>query len=98
MMDWFPSRARWRLRQNDGYARIFANALRVETLSKRCKDCKMPTKPAPAKVLEERMRTIGHFIGGREIKGTSGRFADVFEPMTGDVQARGALASKAELP
>jgi len=40
---------------------------------------------------------IGHFIGGREVKGTSGRFADVFEPMTGDVQAQVALASKAEL-
>src|SRR5258708_37887440 len=50
-----------------------------------------------AKVLEERMRTIGHFIGGREVKGTSGRFADVFAPMTGDVQAHVALASKAEL-
>src|SRR5882724_2556299 len=47
--------------------------------------------------LEEDMRTIGHFIGGREVKGTSGRFADVFEPMTGDVQAQVALASKAEL-
>ena len=43
------------------------------------------------------MRAIGHFIGGREVKGTSGRFADVFEPMTGDVQAQVALASKAEL-
>ena len=43
------------------------------------------------------MRTIGHFIGGREVKGTSGRFADVFEPMTGSVQAQVALASKAEL-
>ncbi len=43
------------------------------------------------------MRTIGHFIGGREVKGTSGRFADVFEPMTGDVQAQVALATKAEL-
>ena len=43
------------------------------------------------------MRSIGHFIGGREVKGTSGRFADVFQPMTGDVQAHVALASKAEL-
>src|SRR5260221_11100836 len=43
------------------------------------------------------MRTIGHFIGGREVKGTCGRFADVFEPMTGDVQAQVALACKAEL-
>ncbi|MFH0297776.1 aldehyde dehydrogenase family protein [Bradyrhizobium sp. 31Argb] len=29
------------------------------------------------------MRSIGHFIGGKEVKGTSGRTADVFEPMTG---------------
>jgi len=43
------------------------------------------------------MRTIGHFIGGREVKGTSGRTGDVFEPMTGDVQAQVALASKAEV-
>ena len=43
------------------------------------------------------MRSIGHFIGGKEVKGTSGRTADVFEPMTGDVQAKVALASKVEV-
>src|SRR6516164_2117167 len=43
------------------------------------------------------MRAIGHFIGGKEVKGSSGRTADVFEPMTGDVQAKVALASKAEV-
>src|ERR671936_1388445 len=43
------------------------------------------------------MRSIGHFIGGKEVKGTSGRSADVFEPMTGEVQAKVALASRAEL-
>src|SRR5438046_2371042 len=43
------------------------------------------------------MRSIGHFIGGKEVKGTSGRTADVFEPMTGDVQAKVALASRAEV-
>src|SRR5690348_17025822 len=43
------------------------------------------------------MRSIGHFIGGKEVKGTSGRFADVYQPMTGEVQARVALASKAEM-
>src|SRR6185437_14057802 len=83
--------------ENAGHVRIFANALRVETLSKRCKDCKMPAKSALAKIWEERMRAIGHFIGGREVKGASGRFADVFEPMTGEVQAKVALASKAEM-
>lgn len=27
------------------------------------------------------MKTIGHFIGGKEVAGKSGRFADVFEPI-----------------
>ena len=40
------------------------------------------------------MRSIGHFIGGKEVQGNSGRTADVFEPMTGDVQAKVALASQ----
>ena len=43
------------------------------------------------------MREIGHFIGGREVAGASGRHSDVFQPMTGDVIGRVALASKAEL-
>ena len=43
------------------------------------------------------MRSIGHFIGGKEVKGTSGRTADVYEPMTGEIQAKVALASKAEV-
>jgi len=42
-------------------------------------------------------KEIGHFIGGKRVKGESGRFADVFNPNTGEVQARVALASKAEL-
>jgi malonate-semialdehyde dehydrogenase (acetylating)/methylmalonate-semialdehyde dehydrogenase len=43
------------------------------------------------------MRTINHFIGGQEVAGKSGRSADVFNPATGEVQAKVALASKAEL-
>ncbi len=43
------------------------------------------------------MREIGHFIGGKRVPGTSGRFADIFNPSTGAVQAKVALASKAEL-
>ena len=35
----------------------------------------------------------GHFIGGKRVAGTSGRYADVFEPMTGEVTGRVALAS-----
>jgi malonate-semialdehyde dehydrogenase (acetylating) / methylmalonate-semialdehyde dehydrogenase len=43
------------------------------------------------------MRTINHFVGGKDVAGTSGRFADVFNPATGEVQAKVALASKAEV-
>lgn len=43
------------------------------------------------------MKEIGHWINGKLIAGTSGRFADVFNPATGEVQARVALATKAEL-
>ena len=43
------------------------------------------------------MREIGHFIGGKAVKGTSGRFGDVFDPNTGDVQAKVALAKHAEV-
>ncbi|MEO1200364.1 MAG: CoA-acylating methylmalonate-semialdehyde dehydrogenase [Pseudomonadota bacterium] len=43
------------------------------------------------------MREIGHFIGGKHVAGTSGATGDVFDPNTGEVQARVALASKAEM-
>src|SRR5579871_3710249 len=43
------------------------------------------------------MREIGHFIGGKQVKGESGRSGDVFDPNTGEVQAKVALASKAEV-
>ncbi|MEM9782013.1 MAG: CoA-acylating methylmalonate-semialdehyde dehydrogenase [Pseudomonadota bacterium] len=40
---------------------------------------------------------LTHFIGGSHVRGTSGRFADVFNPATGEVQARVPLASAEEL-
>ena len=40
---------------------------------------------------------LTHYIGGAHVKGTSGRFADVFNPATGEVQAKLPLASAAEL-
>ena len=43
------------------------------------------------------MRDIGHFIGGKEVKGASGRTGDVFDPNTGEVQAKVALAAKSEV-
>jgi malonate-semialdehyde dehydrogenase (acetylating)/methylmalonate-semialdehyde dehydrogenase len=43
------------------------------------------------------MRTISHFVNGQTLEGASGRFGDVFNPNTGEVQARVALATDAEL-
>src|SRR5271167_4678503 len=43
------------------------------------------------------MREIGHFVGGKEVKGASERFGDVFNPNTGEVQAKVALAKHAEV-
>ncbi|MCB2125466.1 MAG: aldehyde dehydrogenase family protein, partial [Rhodobacteraceae bacterium] len=43
------------------------------------------------------MKELTHWINGRHVKGTSGRFADVMNPATGEVQARVPLATVAEL-
>jgi len=43
------------------------------------------------------MQDLTHWIDGKHVAGTSGRFADVFNPATGEVQARVPLASTAEL-
>jgi len=41
-------------------------------------------------------KEIGHFIAGKPAPGSSGRFGDVFNPTSGDVQARVALATREE--
>ncbi|MEZ5764424.1 MAG: CoA-acylating methylmalonate-semialdehyde dehydrogenase [Xanthobacteraceae bacterium] len=43
------------------------------------------------------MREIGHFIGGRQVKGGSGRSAGCIQSGHGQVRAKVALASKAEV-
>jgi len=43
------------------------------------------------------MREIFHFINGKSVAGASGRFGDVYDPNTGQVQARVPLASAAEI-
>ncbi|MEV0699443.1 CoA-acylating methylmalonate-semialdehyde dehydrogenase [Saccharopolyspora sp. NPDC050389] len=40
---------------------------------------------------------LEHFIGGKRVAGTSGSFGDVFDPNTGQVQARVPLASAEEV-
>ena len=43
------------------------------------------------------MIEYGHFIGGKAVAGTSGRTAEVFQPMDGTVRGTVALATPAEL-
>ena len=42
-------------------------------------------------------RVIGHFIAGKRVEGASGNFGDVYNPSTGEVQAKVALASAQEV-
>lgn len=43
------------------------------------------------------VRELSHYLGGRHAPGLSGRFGDVFDPCTGQVQARVPLASRDEV-
>ena len=43
------------------------------------------------------MQELTHYINGAHVKGISGRFADVYNPATGEVQAKVPLANSAEL-
>ena len=43
------------------------------------------------------MEELHHWIDGKRTPGTSGRFADVMNPATGEVQARVPLASADEV-
>jgi len=43
------------------------------------------------------VKELHHLIAGKAVEGTSGRFGDIYNPSTGEVQARVALAGKAEM-
>ena len=43
------------------------------------------------------MEEISHFVGGKRVAGVSGRFADVYNPATGEIIARVPLAGAEEL-
>ena len=50
-------------------------------------------EPLPAGVTESTMRKIGHFLAGREVRGASERFSDVFDPTTGENKALAPIAA-----
>ena len=43
------------------------------------------------------MQELTHYINGQHVKGTSGRFSDIYNPATGEVQAQCPLASVEEM-
>jgi malonate-semialdehyde dehydrogenase (acetylating)/methylmalonate-semialdehyde dehydrogenase len=43
------------------------------------------------------MTELTHYIGGAHVRGTSGRFANVYNPATGEVQAKVPMASANEI-
>jgi malonate-semialdehyde dehydrogenase (acetylating)/methylmalonate-semialdehyde dehydrogenase len=62
--------------------------------------CNCPSKAGQSKKSKsgrEVMDVLGHFIGGKRVAGSSGRTADVMQPMDGTVRGKVALASKDEL-
>jgi malonate-semialdehyde dehydrogenase (acetylating)/methylmalonate-semialdehyde dehydrogenase len=44
-----------------------------------------------------KMQELTHYINGAHVKGTSGRFSNVYNPATGEVQAKVPLASADEM-
>jgi malonate-semialdehyde dehydrogenase (acetylating)/methylmalonate-semialdehyde dehydrogenase len=44
-----------------------------------------------------KMQELTHYINGAQVKGTSGRFSNVYNPATGEVQAKVPLASADEM-
>src|SRR5204863_508327 len=44
-----------------------------------------------------KVRELGHFVGGKHVRGESGRFGDAFNPTTGALSGKVPLASKAEV-
>jgi malonate-semialdehyde dehydrogenase (acetylating)/methylmalonate-semialdehyde dehydrogenase len=50
--------------------------------------------PLPA---DQKLRAIHHWINGQTFTGSSGRFGEVYNPASGELQARVALATSAEV-
>ena len=52
-------------------------------------------KPATRETLMP--REIAHYVAGSEVRGASGRFADVYNPATGEISGKVPLAGEAEV-
>jgi len=50
-----------------------------------------------ASAADRKVREVQHWINGQLVAGTSGRFGDVYNPASGEVQAKVAMATAAEV-
>lgn len=50
-----------------------------------------------ASAADRKVREVQHWINGRAVAGASGRFGDVYNPASGEVQAKVAMATAAEV-
>jgi malonate-semialdehyde dehydrogenase (acetylating)/methylmalonate-semialdehyde dehydrogenase len=57
----------------------------------------LTTDGAPAAARESSVASLHHFVGGRKVVGTSGRFGHIYNPTTGAVAARAPYASRADV-
>src|SRR5271168_3837974 len=51
----------------------------------------------PSLPTNQKLREVHHWINGKTVSGASGKFGDVFNPATGEVQAKVALATPSEV-
>ncbi len=60
-------------------------------------DASAPAHAQEGRLSSRPLQEIGHFIGGRQVKGASGNFGDVWNPASGQRTARVAFASNEEV-
>ncbi len=58
---------------------------------------RLPLRSKLSPIARSKVKELTHWIDGRRVAGTSGRFGDVFQPASGRVQARVPLASDREV-
>jgi malonate-semialdehyde dehydrogenase (acetylating)/methylmalonate-semialdehyde dehydrogenase len=58
-----------------------------------------PATSTPTQLRQDgrKLREVHHWVNGQTLTGTSGRFGDVYNPASGELQARVALATPAEV-
>jgi malonate-semialdehyde dehydrogenase (acetylating)/methylmalonate-semialdehyde dehydrogenase len=76
---------------------IVTLAVRLNPFTDECPMNTRETTAPPRPKAVTAPKELTHFVGGKHVRGESGRFGDVFNPTAGAVASRVPLASKAEV-